>query len=68
MAVSHPLRVRGLKQEGDTTVSFDGSVAPFTGAWIETNGKTVKYEAAGVAPFTGAWIETLFPRQDIYYQ
>ncbi len=35
------------------------NVAPFTGAWIETNstgGYLVPEEQ--VAPFTGAWIET----------
>ena len=31
---SHPTRVRGLKYDNDTTITFD-LVAPYTGAWIE---------------------------------
>ena len=34
------------------------SVAPFTGAWIETVGKGDLDANKTVAPFTGAWIET----------
>ena len=34
-------------------------VAPFTGAWIETEEEEEKYDAVHVAPFTGAWIETV---------
>ena len=33
---SHPLRVRGLKQFGKAGINEDSAVAPFTGAWIET--------------------------------
>ncbi len=45
---SRPSRARGLSY----------TVAPFTGAWIETS-KCVRYQIANnVAPFTGAWIET----------
>ena len=33
-------------------------VAPFTGAWIETDPEEQRRSAQGVAPFTGAWIET----------
>ena len=35
-------------------------VAPFTGAWIEILGETVKAQEDAVAPFTGAWIEMPF--------
>ena len=35
------------------------SVAPFTGAWIETPWRTGSWLRRRVAPFTGAWIETL---------
>ena len=33
-------------------------VAPFTGAWIETQLGSVFCSIRNVAPFTGAWIET----------
>ena len=33
-------------------------VAPFTGAWIETNIPLEQLNLNSVAPFTGAWIET----------
>ena len=33
-------------------------VAPFTGAWIETEARSGHKQMAEVAPFTGAWIET----------
>ena len=34
------------------------SVAPRTGAWIETPGGGSGGDASAVAPRTGAWIET----------
>ena len=33
-------------------------VAPFTGAWIETQTEIARLNVTPVAPFTGAWIET----------
>ena len=33
-------------------------VAPFTGAWIETDDFEAWWQVYPVAPFTGAWIET----------
>ena len=36
------------------------TVAPFTGAWIETVDSVDTCYRAVVAPFTGAWIETDF--------
>ncbi len=33
-------------------------VAPFVGAWIETEDKTLGIQCMAVAPFVGAWIET----------
>ena len=33
-------------------------VAPYTGAWIETNEIQLAFTIASVAPYTGAWIET----------
>ena len=32
-------------------------VAPFAGAWIEINNRTMEVTAENVAPFAGAWIE-----------
>ena len=40
------------------TLKSTGSVAPFTGAWIEMSLIVVlSTVVADVAPFTGAWIE-----------
>ncbi|MGC8545554.1 MAG: hypothetical protein ACP5NR_06375 [Athalassotoga sp.] len=33
-------------------------VAPYTGAWIETDALDKDVEMFTVAPYTGAWIET----------
>ena len=38
--------------------SLPHRVAPFTGAWIETDSLRGVSSATMVAPFTGAWIET----------
>ena len=56
--MSHPSRVRGLKQFLLYLYSIDFLVAPFTGAWIETISNLRPHGIASVAPFTGAWIET----------
>ena len=37
------------------------TVAPLTGAWIETVDAPLEGGSRGVAPLTGAWIETLLP-------
>ena len=34
------------------------AVAPFVGAWIETNSLKQLCQPPSVAPFVGAWIET----------
>ena len=34
--MSHPTRVRGLKQERIHAAGFAADVAPYAGAWIET--------------------------------
>jgi len=34
------------------------SVAPYTGAWIETQLAEKYVDLENVAPYTGAWIET----------
>ena len=36
----------------------DCSVAPFVGAWIETQADMLAEDWTFVAPFVGAWIET----------
>ena len=37
---------------------FSLTVAPYTGAWIETSLIGALWPNAAVAPYTGAWIET----------
>ena len=44
------------KQTGNSV--FEPTVAPFTGAWIETIRARKGTPITSVAPFTGAWIET----------
>ena len=39
-------------------------VAPFTGAWIETEKVYLAAQYEEVAPFTGAWIETSSRKRD----
>ena len=34
------------------------AVAPYVGAWIETNVKAYNFDDLLVAPYVGAWIET----------
>ena len=34
--MSHPTRVRGLKQFSEVLQTAEGTVAPHAGAWIET--------------------------------
>ena len=55
---SHPSRVRGLKHIDDGPGELVVQVAPFTGAWIETDDLKHQSLVNLVAPFTGAWIET----------
>ena len=58
-AKSHPSRVRGLKFRSRRSYFCDGSVAPFTGAWIEIERQVEREKMTEVAPFTGAWIEII---------
>ena len=60
---SHPLWVRGLKPTANAPCPAD-DVAPFVGAWIETNQEVEQHSKSKVAPFVGAWIET--PRNVAY--
>ena len=55
--VSLPSRERGLKQMSLHPMP-QRPVAPFAGAWIETDLARANKGGALVAPFAGAWIET----------
>ena len=58
--MSHPVWVRGLKQESLLELIRLHAVAPRVGAWIETvKGKGTARGAESVAPRVGAWIETI---------
>ncbi len=48
-----------MKLWGNTCAVCLRYVAPFTGAWIETQRPAGIVSRAPVAPFTGAWIETI---------
>ena len=50
--------VRGLKHKSIIYAHIDNSVAPYVGAWIETNSCKTIQESLNVAPYVGAWIET----------
>ena len=57
--MSHPTWVRGLKL---AQISFSvppEDVAPYVGAWIETNILVHLSCRHCVAPYVGAWIETI---------
>jgi len=56
--VSHPVRVRGLKQEYRNWGAEGVRVAPRAGAWIETAELLSDRAESCVAPSAGAWIET----------
>ena len=49
--------VRGLKPTGYTLLA-PRFVAPYVGAWIETNSVASSCIRLRVAPYVGAWIET----------
>ena len=55
---SHPMWVRGLKHHQIRVQTCGFQVAPYVGAWIETQGRCIEYERSFVAPYVGAWIET----------
>ena len=56
--LSHPVRVRGLKQGNLVVDHDDGDVAPRAGAWVETVIAVHTVIAVSVAPRAGAWVET----------
>ena len=49
--------VRGLKLFYKGKKYID-DVAPYVGAWIETNNQCTLHPVSKVAPYVGAWIET----------
>ena len=53
--------VRGLKQLILVTHHIFANVAPYVGAWIETDPAPDKDDKTNVAPYVGAWIETYYP-------
>ena len=55
---SLPIRERGLKLVYSAIIAQAILVAPHTGAWIETIGRSDTVKTQKVAPHTGAWIET----------
>ena len=56
--LSHPMRVRGLKQYPVWNMISEYKVAPHAGAWIETTNGMLYVCRTLVAPHAGAWIET----------
>ena len=50
--------VRGLKPAVGSCTLWAVSVAPYVGAWIETNLASSVQRLPLVAPYVGAWIET----------
>ena len=60
--LSHPTWVRGLKLYNSLLLVPAVFVAPYVGAWIETNFIIVLRYMTKVAPYVGAWIETYSAR------
>ena len=58
MGKSHPTWVRGLKLLDYVHARTRKRVAPYVGAWIETNVQDWQTRIIYVAPYVGAWIET----------
>ena len=63
--MSHPTWVRGLKQCSCLVLNRFIIVAPYVGAWIETEGLAGAHPIIPVAPYVGAWIETYMARSCI---
>ena len=56
--------MRGLKLLLTICNLTQDIVAPYVGAWIETNYNTILNLIQIVAPYVGAWIETNVPLLD----
>ena len=50
--------VRGLKHTPNWLRDTSYRVAPYVGAWIETDILKLSLKRSKVAPYVGAWIET----------
>ena len=48
-----------MKHMAENAIHLDRHVAPFMGAWIETQASAGPAVEILVAPFMGAWIETV---------
>ena len=59
--------MRGLKQIRRITRLTGLQVAPYVGAWIETEYRLNSDEEWKVAPYVGAWIETSAAVRGIRY-
>ena len=57
--MSHLTWVRGLKQLLQMYSRCQKSVAPYVGAWVETERYVRSRWLSSVAPYVGAWVETL---------
>ena len=57
-AWSHLTWVRGLKLNVSHYAGIEVCVAPYVGAWIETQEVIGLGPSGSVAPYVGAWIET----------
>ena len=51
-----------MKQAAEVNGDSQDRVAPYAGAWIETEIHSAGASAEHVAPYAGAWIETWFCR------
>ena len=52
--------MRGLKLSAFVKAMQGKRVAPYVGAWIETNHINEPHDYHVVAPYVGAWIETVY--------
>ena len=57
--MSLPIWERGLKLTALGVQVYPMHVAPYMGAWIETNIFPQTHSHSQVAPYMGAWIETV---------
>ena len=51
--------MRGLKPNRELAANLPAPVAPYVGAWIETQLLDRISDGSRVAPYVGAWIETI---------
>ncbi|WP_228101115.1 hypothetical protein [Paenibacillus donghaensis] len=61
VSVSHPMRMRGLKDSIPPTTAMNSLVASYTDAWIESKLFTYDFNLTLVASYVDAWIESCLP-------